>query len=84
MYFFFFSYLYLSSSTDYCGKKEQVKNNNSVIQPRPQGFSLTHFLREKPWGRGWASSQTDLIPWYKINHSISAFWTQASLGVYSL
>ena len=30
-------------------------------QPRPQGFSLkkwvgrrpTHFLREKPWGRGW-------------------------------
>ena len=30
------------------------------LQPRPQGFSLkkwvgrpTHFLREKPWGRGW-------------------------------
>ena len=23
-------------------------------QPRPQGFSLTtHYLREKPWGRGW-------------------------------
>ena len=23
-------------------------------QPRPQGFSFpTHFLREKPWGRGW-------------------------------
>ena len=33
-------------------------------QPRPQGFSLkkwvgrpTHFLREKPWGRGW-----DVVP----------------------
>ena len=25
-------------------------------QPRPQGFSRpTHFLREKPWGRGWSS-----------------------------
>ena len=33
-------------------------------QPRPQGFSLkwvgrpTHFLREKPWGRGWKFSYT--------------------------
>ena len=30
------------------------------IQPRLQGFSLkkwpTHFLREKPWGRGWSGS----------------------------
>ena len=31
-----------------------------LVQPRPQGFSLEkwvghpiHFLREKPWGRGW-------------------------------
>ena len=34
-------------------------------QPRPQGFSLkkwvgrpTHFLREKPWGRGWRARAT--------------------------
>ena len=33
---------------------------SEMLQPRPQGFSLktwvgrpTHFLREKPWGRGW-------------------------------
>ena len=34
---------------------------DEVRQPRPQGSSLspslfpfpTHFLREKPWGRGW-------------------------------
>ena len=36
----------------------------SKIQPRPQGFYLkkngwggkspTHFLKEKPWGRGWS------------------------------
>ena len=28
-------------------------------QPRPQGFYLKkkpHFLREKPWGRGWPYS----------------------------
>ena len=36
------------------------------LQPRPQGFSLkkwvrrpTHFLREKPWGRG---CFTSMIP----------------------
>ena len=44
------------------GKKYSTKNK--PVQPRPQGFSLkkwvgpgpTHFLREKPWGRGWNRS----------------------------
>ena len=35
------------------------------IQPRPQGFSLkkcpTHFLREKPWGRGNITKFQDAI-----------------------
>ena len=36
-----------------------IRLGNGDVQPRPQGFSLkkmggpTHFLREKPWGRGW-------------------------------
>ena len=47
--------------------REKAKKNLKKAQPRPQGFSLkkwvgpgkafpgpTHFLREKPWGRGWA------------------------------
>ena len=44
-------------------KQRTVKNMSfdEVRQPRPQGSSLfpslfpfpTHFLREKPWGRGW-------------------------------
>ena len=29
--------------------------NNAGLQPRPQGFSLSHFFREKPWGRGCSS-----------------------------
>ena len=29
--------------------------NVKWVQPRPQGFSRPiHFLREKPWGRGWS------------------------------
>ena len=39
---------------------EPLSSAEVPAQPRPQGFSLkkwvgrpTHFLREKPWGRGW-------------------------------
>ena len=39
---------------------EPLSSAEAPAQPRPQGFSLkkwvgrlTHFLREKPWGRGW-------------------------------
>ena len=43
-----------------CLRGFNVKNScyvlfvkNLFAQPRPQGFSRpTHFLREKPWGRG--------------------------------
>ena len=44
------------------------------IQPRPQGFS--HFLREKPWGRGWGpftgpqgwatAAKTSLLKWIRV------------------
>ena len=46
-------------------------------QPRPQGFSLkkwvgrpTHFLREKPWERGWANKQRGLYPRELIHNGI--------------
>ena len=29
----------------------RVRTTAGTRQPRPQGFP--HFLREKPWGRGW-------------------------------
>ena len=39
---------------------EPLSSAEVPAQPRPQGFFLkkwvgrpTHFLREKPWGRGW-------------------------------
>ena len=33
-----------------------VPVRTELSQPRPQGFSLKNFLREKPWGRGWELS----------------------------
>ena len=30
------------------------------MRVRPQGFSpINHFLREKPWGRGWAYTEAN-------------------------
>ena len=54
-------------------KKDLIKTSNhfpetSCSQPRPQGFSLKkwvgrpiHFLREKPWGRGWSCSDLNCV-----------------------
>ena len=60
------------------------------FQPRPQGFSLkkwvgrhtrpTHFLREKPWGRGWMvyslgeSSHLFLILGYMHDLQLLVLW----------
>ena len=43
------------------------------VQPRPQGFSLKKFLREKPWGRGCAES----VP-VVVTHSKSVYNMRAS------
>ena len=36
----------------YLGNEGKRTRSFPFPQPRPQGFSLTHFLKEKPWGRG--------------------------------
>ena len=48
-----------------------LSQTQSILQPRPQGFSLkkwvgrpTH-LREKPWGRGCQFFSGDLFALYK-------------------
>ena len=56
---------------DYSGYGGHFLRAPVCCQPRPQGFSLkkwvgrhTHFLREKPWGRGWfAVSLRFIIFW---------------------
>ena len=51
---------------------------SATDQPRPQGFSLkkwvgrpTHFLREKPWGRGWRLMKKSrmVTNWYVYDQS---------------
>ena len=33
-------------------KGNTIQVNLPIFQPRPQGFSLKKWVREKPWGRG--------------------------------
>ena len=45
-----------------------------VWQPRPQGFSLTHFLREKPWGRGWLYGRYFLARFFFIRNQSAGYF----------
>lgn len=59
--------------------------NMPNMQPRPQGFS--HFLRDKPWGRGWPNMYTNADKWETIsvrltdtfNHFLRSF-SSGALG----
>ena len=72
---FLFVLMTLIASIITFSKKKILEKKNitldprlGTLQPRPQGFSLkkfsnpTHFLREKPWGRGWVPSPSTWNP----------------------
>ena len=79
--------------------EEKRKNGNEGMeerQSRPQGFSLkkmgpTHFLREKPWGRGWKNENWSLQPrslcaWNKLREHLtsSSHITEQTSGFFAL
>ena len=76
-----------------CLRGFNVKNScyvlfvkNLFAQPRPQGFSRpTHFLREKPWGRGCSLPSSSSTPSPPSNEGLNfALWPQPNWPVMRL
>ena len=53
------------------------------LQRSPQGFSRpTHFLREKPWGRGWCALPYLLLPFVLFCFLLVRFFNVRCMPVY--